>query len=97
MANKLILYMYESWAQVDRATEGLTAREATTRYDFGSGIAWTVGHATTMVDSWINTRFQHLPPHPFISRTNFRNGGTGEEKNWPAVQAGVNEVRERAR
>lgn len=57
MTNKLTLYMYESWVQVDRATEGRTARETTTRYDVGSNIAWTVGHVTTMVDSWINTRF----------------------------------------
>ena len=38
-----------------------------------------------------------LSPHPFISRPNFRTGGTGEEKDWPAVRAGVNEVRESAR
>ena len=97
MPNKLILYMYESWAEVDRATGGLTASEATTRFDVGSGIAWTVGHVTTMVDSWINTRFQRLPAHPFISHPNFRTGGTGEETDWLAVQEALNEVRERAR
>ena len=97
MPNKLILYMYESWAQVDSTTEGLTAIEATTRHDVGSGIAWTVGHVTHMLDTWINTRFQRLPPHPFISRQNFRTGGTGEENDWPAVQGGLNEVRGTAR
>ena len=97
MPNKLIFYTYESWAEVDRATARLTARDATMRYNDGSSIAWTLGHITTMVDSWVNTKFQRLPPHPFISRPNFRTGGTGEEKDWPAVRAGVTEVREWAR
>ena len=97
MANKLILLMYESWAQVDSAVRGLTPGEATTRYDSGSSIAWTVGHVTTMVDSWVNMRFQRLPPHPFITHPNFRTGGSGEENDWPMVQAAVKEVREAAR
>lgn len=97
MPNKLIALMYESWAQVDRTGEGLTLQEATTRHDGGSSIAWTVGHVTHMVDSWLNVRFQHLPPHPFISHPNFRTGGSGEERDWPMVLAAVKEVREAAR
>ena len=97
MPNKLILLMYESWANLDDAVDGLTSEEATTRYFGGSAIAWTLGHVTTMVDSWINMRFQGLPPHPFIINPNFRNGGNGEEKDWPMVQAAVKEVREAAR
>ena len=97
MPNKLILLMYESWAQVDRAVSGLTPEEVTTRYDGGSSIAWTVGHVTHMVDSWINMRFQSLLPHPFISHSNFRTGGSGEEKDWPMVLVSVKEVREAAR
>jgi hypothetical protein len=57
MANKLILLMYESWANLDRTVDGLPTEEATTRHDGGSAIAWSLGHVTHMVDSWINTRF----------------------------------------
>ena len=42
--DKLILLMYRSWADIDRAVEGLTAKEATARYDGGSSMAWTFGH-----------------------------------------------------
>ena len=95
--DKLVLLTYESWTQVDRAISGLTLEEATTRHHGGSSIAWTMSHVTHMVDSWINTRFQGLPPHTFISNSNFRTGGSGEESDWLTVQNSVREVREAAR
>ncbi|MBI4300336.1 MAG: DinB family protein [Chloroflexi bacterium] len=97
MSNKLVLLMYESWSQVDRALDGLALEEATTHRHGGSGIAWTLGHVTQMVDSFINVRFQRLQPHPFISNPNFRAGGNGDEKDWQKVLASVEEVRESAR
>ena len=97
MQSKLILLMYESWAGLDRAVDGLTPEEATARHAGGSAVAWTLGHVTHMVDSWINMRFQHLSPHPFISQSNFGVGGSGEESDWPMVQTAVKEVREAAR
>ena len=51
MSNELILLMYESWDQLDRSMDGLTAEEITARHEVGSSIAWTVAHVTTMVDS----------------------------------------------
>jgi hypothetical protein len=54
MADKLILLMYQSWTDLDNAIDGLSAEQATTWYDGGSVIAWTVGHVTTQVDSWLN-------------------------------------------
>ena len=95
--DKLVLLTYESWAQVDRAISRLTLEEATTRHGGGSSIAWTMSHVTHMVDSWINTRFQGLPPHTFISNSNFRAGGSGEENDWLTVLTSVREVREAAR
>lgn len=95
--DKLILLTYASWAQVDQAISGLTLEEATTPHHGGSSIAWTMSHVTHMVDSWINTRFQGLPPHIFISNSNFRAGGNGEENDWLTVQVSVREVRESAR
>jgi hypothetical protein len=97
MPNKLILLMYESWADLDRAVDGLTSEEATMRHAGGSAIAWTLGHVTNMVDSWINMRFQSLPPHPIISHPMFRTGGTGEAKDWLTTLVAVKEVREAAR
>ena len=97
MLDKLILLMYESWADLDRAVNGLTPEQATTRHDGGSAIAWTVGHVSNMVDSWINMRFQGLPPHSVISHPIFRTGGSGEAKDWPAILTAVKEVRDAAR
>jgi uncharacterized damage-inducible protein DinB len=97
MASKLVLLMYESWAQLDRSMSGLTPEEMTTRYDGGSSVAWTAGHVSTMVDSWINVRFQGMPPHPTISQADFRVGGSGEAKDWPLISEAVSDVREAAR
>ena len=97
MPDKLILLTYESWADLDRAVKGLTAEEAMTRHDGSSRIAWTVGHVTNMVDSWINMRFQRLPPHPVISLPMFRTGASGETEDWATVVGAVEEVRKAAR
>ncbi len=97
MPNRLIALVYESWADLDRAVSGLTPDEAMSCHDEGSSIAWTVGHVTHMLDSWIVVRFQGLPPHPVISHPMFRAGGNGEAKDWPMILAGVKQVREAAR
>jgi uncharacterized damage-inducible protein DinB len=97
MRDKLILLMYESWADLDRAVNGLTPEQATTHHNGGSAIAWTLGHVTNMLDSWINMRFQSLPPHPVISDLRFRTGGSGQAKDWPTILTAVKEVREAAR
>ena len=97
MTNKLIPLMYESWAQLDRSIEGLTPEEITVRHDVGSSIAWTMGHVTNMVDSWLNVNFQGTRPNPIVSQGNFRAGGSGEAEDWPAISNAVNEVREAAR
>ena len=97
MSQQLTLFLYESWSTSDEALEGLTAEEATTRHDGGSSIAWTIGHVTTMVDSWINVNFQSLPPHPIISGRQFQVGGTGEWGDWTDILAATEEVRHKAR
>ena len=97
MPDRLALFLYESWRNLDDAIEGLTSEEATTRHYGGSSIAWTVGHVTTMVDSWINTNFQGLPPHPVIGGHQFRIGGTGQYDDWEGVLSATDEIRSRAR
>jgi DinB superfamily len=95
--DKLILLMYRSWADIDRAVAGLTADEATAGYDGGSSMAWTFGHVAHMIDSWINTRFVGTHPHSVISGPAFRSGGSGEAEDWPALQTAVGEVRDASR
>ena len=97
MPHSFALFLYESWSLLDDAVEGLTPEEATTRHDGGSSIAWTIGHVTTMVDSWINVNFQGLPPHPILGREQFRVGGTGEWDDWAGILAATDEVRRQAR
>ena len=97
MPDRLSLFIYESWKNLDVSVSGLTREEATARHFGGSSVAWTIGHVTTMVDSWLNTNFQGLPPHPFLAGDRFRNGGTGECEDWEGVLAATDEVRGRAR
>lgn len=97
MTDKTVGLMCESWANLDDALSGLTPEEATEREDGFSSIAWTVAHVTTMVDSWINVNFQGLPPNRVIGQPDFRNGGSGGSKDWPAISNAISEVRAAAR
>ena len=97
MADRFVLFIYESWKNLDESVAGLTREETTARHFGGSSVAWTIGHVTTMVDSWINTNFQGLPPHPFLVGDRFRNGGTGECDDWEGVLAATDDVRRSAR
>lgn len=97
MPDKIVLLMYEAWATLDRELAPLKPTELTTRYDGGSSIAWTVGHVTNMLDSWVNARFQGLPLNRTISNPDFRAGGSGEAREWPALHAAVVSVRDAAR
>ncbi|TMG01304.1 MAG: hypothetical protein E6I03_08920 [Chloroflexi bacterium] len=56
-----------------------------------------VGHVTHTVDSWINTRFQGLSPHPVISQPACRSGASGDADGWRSIQAAVREVRDASR
>lgn len=96
-SDKLILLMYRSWADIDKAVDGLSPEEASARRAGGSSIAWTFGHVAQMLDSWMNANFQGLPRHSIMGQPTFRSGGTGEAEDWPAIQTGVQEVRDAAR
>jgi hypothetical protein len=96
-AYRLVLLLYESWATLDRNTEGMTEEHLTTRKHGGSSIAWTLGHVTNMLDSWINVRFQGLSPDPVVAVPNFRAGGNGDAVDWTTIHTSVGAVRSRAR
>lgn len=97
MTRAFIALMYQSWTDLDRALSGLDAETATVRNDGGSSIAWTVGHVTNMVDSWLNVRFQGLSAHPVIGQPAFRTGGSGSAEDWLGILAGLGEVQTAAR
>jgi hypothetical protein len=97
MPTTLTALMYQSWADLSHAVNGLTPETATSCDHGGSSIAWTVGHVTNMVDAWLNVRFQGLSPHPFIGQPSFRTGGTGAAEDWTSILVGLREVQAAAR
>lgn len=97
MPGDLTLLVYQAWDDLDLAVADLTPEQALERWNGQSAIAWSVGHVTQQVDSWLNTRIQGLAPHPLIADPRFHTGGDGGAEDWPALLAAVAEVRARAR
>ena len=94
---QVIQVTYQSWADLDRAIAGLDEAQATAREGGLSSIAWTVGHLTQMVDSWLNVRFQGLPPQPLLTGPAFAMGSSGEVEGWPAIIEALASVQGSAR
>ena len=97
MPENLALLVYQSWSDLDLAVAGLTDEQATERPDRQSAIAWTVGHVSQQVDSWLNMRLQGLPRHPLLADPCFATGASGAFGDWPALLAAVSDVRAAAR
>ena len=93
---KTVRRLYAAWRDTDEVLAGLTPEEAVTPVGRGSSFAWTLGHLSNSVDSWINVRFQGLAPHQVIGGRDLRIGGSGNVADWPAIQIGVREVRDSA-
>ena len=91
--SKIVGLVFAAWQDLDRVLEGVSPEDAVRAWEGGSSFAWTVAHVTNVLDGWINVRFQRLAPHPLIGQGRFRMGGSGEAEDWPAIQAGVREVR----
>lgn len=69
MANStLVGLLFEAWNDLDRVTETLEPDEANVRHPGTSSVAWTLAHVGTVLDAWINSRFQGLPAHPFPAK-----------------------------
>ena len=97
MAEPLVELLYQSWADLDHAVEGLSAADAEAPHHGLSRIAWTVGHVGQQVDSWFNVRFAGEAPHPLLSQPQFRTGASGEAPPWNEVLQAIGDVRGRAR
>lgn len=87
----------EAWKDLDRVTTSLAAQDAERRIGTASPISWSVAHLSEQIDRWLNSLFQGLDPHSFVSQDHFRFGAAGEPADWSEVQQAVAEVRERAR
>jgi hypothetical protein len=97
MPDNLALLVYQAWSDLDQAIAGLTPEQAAER-DGQSAVAWTVGHVSQQVDSWLNMRLQGLPRHPLLADPRFATGTGGDwTGDWPALLAAVAEVRATAR
>ena len=94
----LVGAVFDAWDDFDRALDGIDSVAALQRWEGGNGssFAWTLAHATELVESWINRRFQEIPAHPLIGQPQFRAGGSGVADDWAALLVAVREVRERA-
>ena len=97
MATALVHLIYQSWLDLDQATEELSSSDTESRHLELSRIAWTVGHVTQQVDSWFNVRFQGIERHPVIGSETFHTGASGDSPPWSEVSQAIDEVRQRAR
>jgi hypothetical protein len=88
--------LIDCWADVDRLVLGIDPQLAELKPGHGSSVAWTIGHITNQVDTWINGRFADRTPHSLIGRDEFRRGGSGAAENWIEILRGVSEVRRTA-
>jgi hypothetical protein len=87
----------ESWPELDRVLDGLTSEDAVRQIDGGSSFAWTLGHLTNQLNTWINVRLLDQLPHPFFDDKRWRMGGTGAAENWREIREAADEVRAVAR
>jgi hypothetical protein len=77
--------------------DGLDVADATRQVDGGSSFAWTLGHVTNQLDSWVNVRLLQAPPHALFDEARWRFGGTGVADNWGEIRLAARDVRETAR
>src|ERR1700732_2269603 len=97
VASPIVGLIVEGRGELDRVLEGLSREDATRQVDGGSSFAWTLGHLTHQLDTWINIRLQHLAPNPVFDSPDWRFGGTGAADNWDEVRQAAVDVRASAR
>jgi hypothetical protein len=87
----------EGWAELDRVLDKLSNEDATRQVDGGSSFAWTLGHLSSQLDTWINVRLQHLSQNPAFATPGWGMDGTGAADNWDEIRQATAEVRSVAR
>ncbi len=97
LPNLPVTLLLTAWDDLDRAVEDVSDADMLRQIDGGSCFAWTIAHVTYGVDSWINRRFQKIPPNPVIMDPRFNFGGDGSADDWPTIRAAVAVVRDSLR
>ncbi|MBI2165023.1 MAG: DinB family protein [Chloroflexi bacterium] len=94
---KLAGLLLDTWKDLDRVLRGLEPAQAVQQLQGGSSFAWTLGHLSSQVDSWINVRLQGRSAHTLLGHEQFRFGGTGQADEWEAILHATQQVRDAAR
>lgn len=97
LPNLPVTMLLTAWDDLDRAIEDVTDCDMLRQIGGGSCFAWTIAHLTYGVDSWINRRFQNLPPNPVVMDPRYNFGGDGSADDWPTIREAVNDVRNNLR
>ena len=87
-SSKLVGLLFDAWADIDRAVEGLSAEQAMEQVQGGSSFAWTYAHLGNNLDRWINQNFRGRALHPLIGQELFRAGGPGATEDWEGIRGG---------
>jgi DinB superfamily len=83
----------EAWKDLDRVLAGLSSEEAVARPEGRESFAWTLGHVSQQVDSWINVNFAGRKPNSLLSEERFRRGSVGASTDWQGIVRATREVR----
>jgi DinB superfamily len=93
----LVGLVFGAWDDVDRVLQRLDTSGAVRQVDGGSSFAWTLGHLSNQLDTWLNVRFFGETPNALLAEERFRTGGTGQAEDWLAIQEATRAVRATAR
>jgi hypothetical protein len=96
-ASPIVGLVFDAWLDLDRVLERLSDEDAVHKVDGGSSFAWTLGHLTNQLDTWVNVRLQGVAPHPLFVDPAWRMGGSGAASNWDEIRRAAEEVRGSAR
>ncbi len=75
---------------------GMSSAEAMARPDGRESFAWTLGHLSQQVDSWINVTFAGRRPNPLLGTERFRRGSVGAADDWLGIVGATSAVRTEA-
>lgn len=92
-----VTLLLTAWDDLDRAIADVRESDMLRQLNGGSCFAWTIAHVTYGIDSWINRRFQNIPPNPVVMDPRFNFGGDGSADDWPTIRAAVAAVHDSLR
>ena len=91
--SKLVAMLFDAWDDLDRASEGVTAEEATAQPEGGSSFGWTLRHLAGGLDFWVNTQLRGGSQHPTFAAEHAKYEFSGACGDWDAIAAAARDVR----